>query len=65
MNKNKNCAKEIQQVKVPQLALPPTGPRLRLKSPNCRYTIYYALFFRAYTTHLKRYQIPDIFEKCL
>ena len=59
MNWNKNCAKEIRQVKVPQLALlptdtspncnfpnwhfpqlelPPTGPRLALKSLNCRYT---------------------------
>ena len=38
MNWNKNCAQEIRQVKVPQLALPPTGPRPRLKSPNCRYT---------------------------
>ena len=50
----KKCAQEIRQVKVPQLALPPTGtspnwhipqlalpptgPRPRLKSPNCRYT---------------------------
>ena len=55
MNKNKNCAQEIRLVKVPQLALPPsgtsnnwhfpqlalplTGPRPRLKSPNCRYAI--------------------------
>ena len=31
MNENKNCAQEIWEVKVPQLALPPTGPRLRLK----------------------------------
>ena len=38
MNYNKNCAQEIRQVKVPQLALHPTGPRPRLKSPNCRYT---------------------------
>ena len=38
INKNKICAQEIRQVKVPQLALPPTGPRPRLKSPNCRYT---------------------------
>ena len=38
MNKNKNCAQEIRQVKFLQLALPPTGPRSRLKSPNCRYT---------------------------
>ena len=53
MNKNKNCAQEIRQLKgpqlalppsgtspnwhLPQLALPPTGPRPRLKSPNCRY----------------------------
>ena len=37
MNQNKNCAQEIRQVKVPQLALPPTGPRLWLKPPNCRY----------------------------
>ena len=29
----KNFAHEIRQ-----LALPPTGPRLRLKSPNCRFT---------------------------
>ena len=29
MNKKKNCAKEIRQVKVPKLALPPTGT-----SPN-------------------------------
>ena len=55
MNLNKNCAQEIRQVKVPQLALhptgtslkwhfpqlalPPTGPRPVLKSPNCRYTV--------------------------
>ena len=41
MNKNKNCAKEIRQVKVPnwhipKVALLPTGTRLGLKSPNCR-----------------------------
>ena len=30
MNKNKNCAQEIPQVKVPQPALSPTGT-----SPNC------------------------------
>ena len=29
MNRNKNCAQEIRQVKVPQLELPPTGT-----SPN-------------------------------
>ena len=56
MNRNKNCAQELRQVKIPQLALPqtgtspnlhfpqlalpPTGPRPRLKFPNCRYTIY-------------------------
>ena len=34
----KKFALEIRQVKVPQQALPPIGPRLRLKSPNCRYT---------------------------
>ena len=44
MNKNKNCAQEIRQVEVPQLALPPNGtsptsPRLRLQSSNCRYTV--------------------------
>ena len=27
MNLNKNCVQEIRQVKVPQLALPPSGPR--------------------------------------
>ena len=38
MNYNKNYALEIRQVKVAQLALPPTGPRLELKSPDCLYT---------------------------
>ena len=43
MNENKNCAQEIRQVKVPQLAPPSTGtspnwPSPRAKSSNCRYT---------------------------
>ena len=33
--KNKNCAQEIRQVKVPQLALPQ-----RAKTSNCRYTLF-------------------------
>ena len=53
MNKNKNCAQEIRQVKVPQLALPPTGPCPRLKSPNCRYTRKYHVS-RSYLGEIKR-----------
>ena len=45
MNKNKNCAKEIWQVKVPQLALPPTGPRLRLNPPTAGTPNFYSNSF--------------------
>ena len=34
MNKKKNCAQEIRQVKVPQLALSQTGPCPRLNPPT-------------------------------
>ena len=62
MNYNKNCAREIPEVKVPQLALPSTGLRLRLKFLNCRYTIYNLLYLRIHIVANNLLFIRDDFE---
>ena len=70
-NKNKNCAQEIRQVKVPQLALPPTDispkwhlPQLPVHRDALRFVVKPALrIFCMKITSAVYYKFNHIFFK--
>ena len=61
---DKNCAQEIRQVRVSQLALPPIGPRLGLKCPSWCTALIRSIMKAVGCTYYLDVNCNDIFCKC-